>query len=270
MTAQEKFSVSVQNHKHICVGLDTDIKKIPTYLHKCSDPIYEFNAAIIEATHNHAGAYKINLAFYERYGISGIESLMKTVEAIPNDILVIGDGKRNDIGNTAEQYAISLFDQFSFDCATVNPYMGEDSVVPFLKYEDKISFILALTSNPGANDFEKLELKGGELLYQHVLRRVSKWNTSSNCGIVFGATQLSELEDSINLLDTLYTLIPGVGAQGGDLNAVIGTFLRAKNKNFLINMSRNLIYADQSEDFALTAGDVITGLNQQISAFYAA
>ncbi|NUN09850.1 MAG: orotidine-5'-phosphate decarboxylase [Ignavibacteriaceae bacterium] len=269
MTAQEKISLSIENHKHICVGLDTDIKKIPSYLHKCSDPIFEFNSAIIEATKEHAGAYKINLAFYERYGISGLESLMKTVEAIPNDILVIGDGKRNDIGNTAEQYAISLFDQFSFDCATVNPYMGEDSVMPFLKYEDKISFILALTSNPGAKDFEKLELKNGELLYQHVLKYVNKWNKNGNCGIVFGATQISELETSIGSLDTLYTLIPGVGAQGGDLDAVVRTFTGAQNNNFLINMSRNLIYADNSEDFALTASEVITGLNQQILAHFA-
>lgn len=268
MTAQEKFSSAIQSNKHICVGLDTDITKIPAYLHKCSDPIFEFNSAIIEATSRYAAAYKINLAFYERYGISGIESLIKTVEAIPNHILVIGDGKRNDIGNTAEQYAISLFDQYEFDCTTVNPFMGADSVLPFLRFEDKIIFILALTSNPGAQDFEKLRLENGEFLYRYLLKQIAGWNKKNNCGIVFGATQITELEESIGLLENFYTLIPGVGAQGGDLMSVIKVFASANNKNFIVNMSRNIIYADPSEDFAITAGDKLAEINLQINNFY--
>ncbi len=268
MSAQEKFSSAVNSGKHICVGLDTDITKIPSYLHKCSDPIFEFNAAIIEATSELAAAYKINLAFYERYGISGIESMLKTIEAIPNHIIVIGDGKRNDIGNTAAQYVISLYDQYEFDCATVNPYMGSDSVMPFLDYKDKISFILTLTSNPGASDFEKLILSNGKPMYQTVLEKINLWNSNANCGSVFGATQIEELKECAGMLKNLYTLVPGVGAQGGDLKSVLGVFKQTDNRNFIINMSRNIIYADSGEDFADHSNKVLLKVNSEVEEFY--
>lgn len=250
VSAQEKLRLKTENDLHICVGLDSDKNKIPKHLLKFDDPVYEFNKKIISRTNKLAAAYKLNLAFYESEGIEGLKTLEKTLSEIPNDVLVIGDAKRGDIGNTSKMYASSLFDHFHFDASTLHPYMGSDSVEPFLEYNDKLNFILVLTSNPSSFDFEKQQLKNGKYLYQHVLTKAHDWNKNKNCGIVFGATQVDELKQNIKLIGKLPTLLPGVGSQGGSLEDVVKIFNDAGSNNYLINISRALIYADNTEDYA--------------------
>ncbi len=262
MKSQEKILNKNNEGKFICVGLDTDINMIPSYLRKDPDGVFKFNKSIINATKNYAAAYKINFAFYERAGAKGITELEKTVELIPQDILSIADAKRGDIGNTSEMYAKSVYDHFRFDAITLHPYMGKDSLQPFLDFTDKMNFVLVLTSNPGAIDFEKLELKDGRFLYQNILQSVSEWNTNHNCGIVFGATKLEELKANISNFDNLSILLPGVGAQGGSLEDVSKTFSENKRKNYLVNISRGIIYKSSGEDFAEVARDEIVSLNK--------
>ncbi|RPI71495.1 MAG: orotidine-5'-phosphate decarboxylase, partial [Ignavibacteriales bacterium] len=218
MNALDKLKKKNTEGKFICVGLDTDLEKIPHHLHSLNDPILEFNKKIIEATSDYAAAYKINFAFYEKLGSEGFDILFKTKEFIPKNILTIADAKRGDIGNTSKYYADAVFNYFGFDSITVNPYMGGDSVKPFLEFEDKLIFILALTSNPGADDFEKLLLKDGSFLFQEVIKKVNDWNNQNNCGIVFGATKIHELKENITSFGKLAVLLPGVGAQGGSLD----------------------------------------------------
>ena len=217
MTSQEKILKKNDEEKFICIGLDTDVNKIPVFLKNDRDGVFKFNQSIIEATKDYAAAYKINFAFYERAGARGISELEKTVELIPRSILSIADAKRGDIGNTSEMYAKSVYEHFNFDAVTLHPYMGKDSLQPFLDFTEKMNYVLALTSNPGANDFEKLELKDGRFLYQNILDSVNDWNENQNCGIVFGATKLDELKSNINKFGNLTILLPGVGAQGGSL-----------------------------------------------------
>ncbi len=181
MNASEKLKKRMEMGFHICVGLDSDINKIPKHLLKYEDPIYEFNKVIIESTKASANSYKINLAFYESRGIEGLKTLEKTLKLIPEEILTIGDAKRGDIGNTSKMYAESIFNHFNFDSITLHPYMGEDSIEPFLQFENKLNFILALTSNKGALDFEKLKLEDGEFLFQKVISKVNEWNKNKNC-----------------------------------------------------------------------------------------
>lgn len=250
MNAVNKLISKFDSGKHICVGLDSDITKIPKHLLKLDDPIFQFNKSIINSTKENAAAYKLNLAFYEKDGIKGLRTLEKTLNQIPDDILTIGDAKRGDIGNTSQMYASSLFDHFNFDASTLHPYMGKDSLQPFLDYKDKLNFILVLTSNPGSSDFEKQKLSNGKFLYQEVLHKVNDWNKTNNCGIVFGATNPKELEENFSLFNNLPVLLPGVGSQGGDLETVVKIFRKNSNKNFLINVSRALIYADDSAGFA--------------------
>ena len=264
MTASEKLQLKFKKNLHICVGLDSDIKKIPKHLSRYVDPLFEFNKQIIEASKDIAAAYKINLAFYESRGISGIRTLEKTLKIIPSDVLIIGDAKRGDIGNTSKMYAASLFDHFGFDASTLHPYMGEDSVQPFLEYSDKLNFILVLTSNPSNIDFEKQELKNGKFLYQEVLEKVLEWNSSKNCGAVFGATNLEELKMNLPQLKELPVLLPGIGAQGGSLEEVVNVFHETQSNNFLINVSRALIYADSTENFVETTRSVLIGYNKKI------
>ncbi len=250
LSAYEKLKSKTENDMHICVGLDSDKNKIPKHLLKFDDPVFEFNKQIISQTNKLAAAYKLNLAFYESEGIDGLKTLEKTLSEIPEEVLVIGDAKRGDIGNTSKMYASSLFDHFHFDASTLHPYMGSDSVEPFLEYNDKLNFILVLTSNPSSFDFEKQQLQSGKYLYQHVLTKVHDWNKNKNCGIVFGATQADELKENIKLIGDLPTLLPGVGSQGGSLEDVVKIFSNAASKNYLINISRALIYADNTEDYA--------------------
>ncbi len=267
MNASLKLKQKNMEGKFICIGLDTDIKKIPKYLLKYSSPITEFNRLIIEATAEFASAYKLNYAFYEVLGSKGFDIMKETLSLIPKDILTIGDAKRGDIGNTSEMYAKAVFEHFNFDSVTINPYMGRDSIAPFLAYNEKLIFLLALTSNPGSEDFEKLELKSGNFLYQEVLVKINQWNKSANCGVVFGATNSSELRDNVKLFNEMPVLLPGVGAQGGDLEEVVSIFQTVGRKNFLINVSRGIIYKDNTEKFSQIARDELLLLNDRIGKF---
>lgn len=265
MSFTQKLQKKFSENKHITVGLDSDINKIPQHLKDSSDPLYEFNRIIIENTISYAASYKLNFAFYEGGGSRGFETLLKTIALIPEDILIIGDAKRGDIGNTSEMYAKSVYEHFKCDSITLAPYMGIDSVEPFIKYEDRLNFILALTSNKSSADFEKLKLEGGEYLYQRVIKKVKEWNSKKNCGVVFGATNLAELSDNLELLKGLYLLIPGVGAQGGSAKDVSSVLRKADINEYLINASRSIIYADNGKDFGAAAKREIIKLNEEIS-----
>jgi orotidine-5'-phosphate decarboxylase len=265
MKSQEKILNKNNEGKFICVGLDTDINKIPKFLQGDPDGVFKFNKSIIEATREYAAAYKINFAFYEQAGSKGITELERTVELIPQDILSIADAKRGDIGNTSDMYAKSVYEHFNFDAVTLHPYMGKDSLQPFLNFTNKMNYVLVLTSNPGANDFEKLELKDGRFFYQNILENVNKWNENNNCGIVFGATKLDELKSNINKFDNLSILLPGVGAQGGNLEDISKTFKNNNRKNYIVNVSRGIIYKSSGEDFAEAARNEIISLNKLIS-----
>ncbi len=264
MNALEKLNYKNSEGKFICVGLDTDAKKIPQHLKELNQPLYEFNKGIIESTSDSAAAYKLNFAFYENSGPGGFEELKKTIEKIPKDILIIGDNKRGDIGNTAHMYADSIFNYFGCDASTINPYMGNDSVQPFLQFENKLNFILTLTSNPGSADFEKLKIENGGYLYQQVIKKTAEWNTSKNCGIVFGATHPEELKSNMELINDLPVLLPGVGTQGGSLEDTVHIFSEAKRINFLINMSRGIIYRSNGKDFAEAAAEELNILNTKV------
>lgn len=264
MTAQEKITAKNNEGKFICVGLDSDVNKIPEHLKSSASPVLDFNRAIIESTAPYAAAYKLNFAFYEKDGAAGFETLKSTIESIPDDILVIADAKRGDIGNTSSMYANAVYDHMKCDSVTIHPYMGTDSVSPFLERSDKINFILALTSNQGAADFEKQQLKDGTFLFQQIIMKVKEWNKKGNCGIVFGATKIEELRVNISLFDDLFVLLPGVGAQGGSLSEVVEAFKEAGRSNYLINSSRGIIYKDSGNDFAAAAKNEILRLNEEV------
>ncbi len=193
-----------------------------------------------------------------------LSCLRKQSSYIPNDVLIIGDAKRGDIGNTASKYAEAIFDNLKFDAVTLNPYMGYDSAKPFLDYSDKLSFFLALTSNPGNADFEKQKLADGDYLFQKVIKKIVEWNKFNNCGLVFGATNPQELEDNINLFGKLPILLPGIGTQGGSLEDIINIFKNNFYFSFILNISRALIYADNSSDFAHVTGKKLRSLNSEI------
>lgn len=264
MSAQEKLLKCLNKNLHICVGLDSSKDKIPSYLLKFDNPIFEFNKIIIDATVEFAAAYKINFAFYEFYGIEGIEILKKTIDYIGENSLIIADAKRGDIGNTSQKYAQSIFDYFKCDAVTLNPYMGFESVQPFLEYSDKLSFVLGLTSNKSAEDFEKKKLINGKFLFQEVISKVNDWNVNKNCGIVFGATNLTELKENFNLFSNMPILLPGVGAQGGSLEEVVGAFVDFGKNDFLINISRGLIYINNSQNFYNSVQNKLIEINNKI------
>lgn len=261
MKAIQKLTSANENNKFVCVGLDTDVNKLPQSILKEKNPVLEFNRRIIEATKEYAAAYKLNFAFYESEGIDGLKNLEETVKLIPPHLVTIGDAKRGDIGNTSRMYAKSVFDVFGFDSITLHPYMGYDSVSPFLEYDDKLSFILTLTSNPGADDIEKIKLHDNQFLYQKIIELVNNWNKKQNSGIVFGATKLQELNDNLSLIKDLPVLLPGVGAQGAKFEDVIHTFKNAGRKNYLINVSRGIIYKDSSDEFDKQANKEILNMN---------
>lgn len=248
----------------LCVGLDTDIKKIPQHLLKYDDPIFEFNKAIIDATKDLCVAYKPNIAFYESLGSKGWESLEKTVKHIPNNIFKIADAKRGDIGNTSEMYARAFYESLNFDSITVAPYMGSDSVKPFLYNDKKWAIILALTSNPGALDFQLLSnSSNNKKLYEEVLTKTSKWASDEQIMYVVGATRAEMLQDIRKIVPNHFLLIPGVGAQGGNMEDVIKYGI---NKDFglLINASRSIIYASNGEDFAEKAREVALLMSEEM------
>jgi len=247
------------------VGLDTDITKIPKHLHSSPDPVFAFNKQIIDATKDHCVSYKINTAFYEALGVKGWEAMRKTTEYIPASHFKIADAKRGDIGNTSSQYAKAFFEVMDFDAVTVAPYMGEDSVKPFLEYEGKWAIVLGLTSNTGAKDFE-LQKSGDELLYEKVLNTVSRWGTTENLMFVIGATQADEFKNIRKLTPDHFYLVPGVGAQGGSLKDISEKAMNA-DCGILVNVSRAVIYASPNEDFAEKAGEVAVNYRQDMSAY---
>jgi orotidine-5'-phosphate decarboxylase len=235
----------------LCIGLDTDRSKIPVHLLSDPDPLFSFNRAIVDATRDLCVSYKINTAFYEAAGMAGWTAMQKTVDYIGKDHLVIADAKRGDIGNTSEQYARAFFETLPFDAITVAPYMGADSVKPFLKWKDKWTIVLGLTSNEGAADFE-LQSTGDQLLYERVLQTASLWGTNENMMFVIGATRAEAFRRVRELLPDHFLLVPGVGAQGGSL-ADVFAFGGMKEVGLLINVSRAVIYASAGEDFASRA-----------------
>lgn len=248
MEATDKLNDAIRNNgSMLCVGLDSQLNKLPDYLKESPNGLLNFNCSIIEATQDLVSSYKINFAFYEQYGAEGFEIMKKTFDYIPRDLLKIADCKRGDIGNTSYAYASACYDYFGADAVTVNPYMGHDSVKPFLDYPEKLVFILARTSNSGAHDFQSLDC-GGEPLYIKVVRKCIEWGNSKNIGFVTGATYPEELALLRQTAPDNVFLIPGIGAQGGDLNAV----MRANNfGTAIINVSRAIIYASESDDFAV-------------------
>jgi orotidine-5'-phosphate decarboxylase len=238
-----------QKNSYLCVGLDTDITKIPKHLLQNKNAIVDFNKAIIDATKEYCVSYKINTAFYEVLGSKGWDAMEETVNYIPSTHLKIADAKRGDIGNTSSQYAKAFFETLKFDAITVAPYMGEDSIRPFLEYEDKWTIVLGLTSNKGAADFEMQKFVDGTTLYENVLSKVSSWGTKDNLMFVVGATQASELENIRKIISDNFLLVPGVGFQGGSL-AETSKYGMNKDCGLLVNASRAIIYAGSGENFA--------------------
>ncbi len=257
MTRNQLIEQIFQKKTYLCVGLDTDITKIPAHLKNHPDAIFEFNKAIIDTTKDYCVSYKINTAFYEAMGLKGWDAMQRTAEYIPSTHFKIADAKRGDIGNTSSQYAKAFFEAMNFDAVTVAPYMGEDSVRPFLEYEGKWAIVLGLTSNKGANDFELKQLvsDNGEThlrpqyLYEKVLNTVSKWGSTDNLMFVVGATQPEEFINIRSIIPDHFLLVPGVGAQGGSLKDISE---KAANKDcgLLVNASRAVIYASEKENFA--------------------
>lgn len=233
----------------LCVGLDTDIAKIPAHLLNSEDPVFEFNKAIIDATKDFCVAYKPNIAFYECMGPKGWDSLEKTLAYIPNNIFTIADAKRGDIGNTSSMYAKTFFERYNFNSVTVAPYMGEDSVTPFLEFQNKWVILLALTSNKGAMDFQMDTIHSGERVFEKVLRQSQNWGTTENMMYVVGATRGELFTDVRKVAPDHFLLVPGVGAQGGSLEEVC-KFGMNKDCGLLVNSSRNILYASSGTDFA--------------------
>ena len=252
MTRDDIFANIQSKASFLCVGLDVDIERIPSHLHSEEDPVFAFNKAIIDATKDLVVAYKPNTAFYESLGPEGMISLQKTIEYIPDDIMCIADAKRADIGNTSRMYAKSFFESYKADAITVAPYMGHDSVSPFLEYDGKWCIILGLTSNKGSEDFQHLQLSDGRSLHKAVIKRCSEYGSADQVMFVVGATQAEYIREIRELVPDYFFLVPGVGAQGGDLRSVCAGGMNSK-VGLLINSSRSIIYASDGIDFAEAA-----------------
>lgn len=272
MTRKQLIEQIKQKRSFLCVGLDTDITKIPGHLQAHPDAVFEFNRQIIDATKDLCVSYKLNTAFYEAMGLKGWEAMQRTVNYIPNEHFIIADAKRGDIGNTSSQYARAFFETLNFDAITVAPYMGEDSVKPFLEFENKWAIVLGLTSNPGSKDFEQLKVVGqatnngdeatnnynkagnteAGYLYESVLEKVSAWGNPGNLMFVVGATKASDLAGIRKIIPDHFLLVPGVGFQGGSLKEVSQYGMNA-DCGLLVNASRAIIYASEKEDFAAEA-----------------
>ena len=248
----------------LCVGLDTDLKKIPSHLLELDDPIFEFNKQIIDATKEYAVAYKPNIAFYEMLGPKGWESLQKTLEYIPKEIFTIADAKRGDIGNTSNYYAQTFYDTYSFDALTIAPYMGSDSILPFLR-DDKWAIVLGLTSNEGAMDFQNQKLINGKFVYEHVMERCAEWGNVGNMMFVVGATRAEYIADLRKLIPDHFFLVPGVGAQGGSLSDVAKAGLNS-DIGLLVNSSRGIIYAGSGEDFSSRAKEAAKEIQSEMES----
>ena len=267
MTRQELIQQIKQKESFLCVGLDTDAKKMPQCVFDLHDPIFEFNKAIIDATAPYCVAYKPNLAFYEAYGVKGMISFENTIKYIKENHphhLIIADAKRGDIGNTSQMYARTFFEEYDVDALTVAPYMGEDSVTPFLGYEGKWVILLALTSNNGSHDFQLTADVQGERLFEKVLKKSQEWGTTDNMMYVVGATQGQMFEDIRKVAPDHFLLVPGVGAQGGSLEEVC-RYGMAKDCGLLVNSSRGIIYACSDDHYAEIAGNKARELQQQMA-----
>ena len=269
MNFRKKLEKIVEkNNSLLSVGLDIDKEKMPKFLFEDSkDPFYEFNKTVIDSTKDFVCAYKINMAFYEVFGKAGYDLLENTISYIPDDIIVILDGKRNDIGNTAKKYASSLFETLNADAVTVNPYLGYDGVKPFLDYENKCTFILCRTSNPSAVDFQ--DLKSNNItLFEQVAKKILKWNENFNCGAVVGATYPEELKKIRKILgEDLPILIPGIGAQGGDVKSTVKFGTNSNGENAIINSSRSIIYAGKNENYSEKIKEAVTILKDLINKY---
>jgi orotidine-5'-phosphate decarboxylase len=267
MTTQQLLNQIQLKKSFLCIGLDVDLEKIPEHLFATSDPIFEFNKAIIDATHDLCVSYKPNIAFYEAYGIKGWQSLQKTIQYLNTNYpeqFTIADAKRGDIGNTSSMYAKAFFEDLQFDSVTVAPYMGKDSVEPFLAFENKHTIMLALTSNEGAFDFQTLETNGKEL-YKTVLETSKNWKNSQNLMYVVGATKAEYFTEIRKIVPNSFLLVPGVGAQGGNLREVCKYGMN-DNVGLLINSSRGIIYASNGTDFAEKAREEALKLQQEMEA----
>jgi orotidine-5'-phosphate decarboxylase len=265
MNKQQLVAAIRDRKSYLCVGLDTDLTKLPPHLQSKPDAVFAFNKAIIDATKDYCTSYKINTAFYEAMGLKGWEALEQTVHYIPKTHFTIADAKRGDIGNTSAQYAKTFFEALPFDAVTVAPYMGEDSIRPFLEYENKVTIVLGLTSNKGAADFE-LQQVGDEKLYEKVLRTVSGWGTPDNLMFVVGATQASALGEIRKIIPDNFLLVPGVGAQGGSLKDV-STYGMNADCGLIVNASRAVIYAGSGEDFAEKAAEAAKAYQQEMESY---
>ena len=267
MNRQQLINEIFTKKTFLCVGLDTDINKIPAHLKNEDDPIFAFNKAIIDATAPYCVAYKPNLAFYECYGLKGMLAFEKTIQYIkenyPNHF-IIADAKRGDIGNTSKMYAQTFFEEYNLDSVTVAPYMGEDSVKPFLEYAEKWVILLALTSNKGSHDFQLTEDKQGERLFEKVLKKSQEWGTTENLMYVVGATQGKMFEDIRRMAPDHFLLVPGVGAQGGSLQEVC-KYGMTKDCGLLVNSSRGIIYASADTDFAEVAAVKAKELQEEMA-----
>lgn len=265
MTRAELSAQIRQKQSYLCVGLDADIDRLPRHLLDKDDPVFEFNKAIIDATQDLCVAYKPNLAFYEALGSNGWESLRKTLEYIPDEHFTIADAKRGDIGNTSRLYAQAFFGEMGFDAVTVAPYMGVDSVKPFLEFGGKWVILLALTSNKGSQDFQFDQQGNGQPLYEKVMRKAQKWGTPGNLMYVVGATHPEKFKEIREIAPDHFLLVPGVGAQGGDLEALTRHGANA-DVGLLVNSSRGIIFAGEGEDFAEKARSAAQALQTSMAA----
>lgn len=268
MNRQELVQLIRERKSYLCIGLDTDIHKIPKHLLSHPDPIFAFNKAIIDATRDICVAYKINTAFYECLGIRGWESLQRTVEYIPKEIFTIADAKRGDIGNTSTYYAKTFYETYGFDSVTVAPYMGRDSVEPFLGFSEKWAIVLGLTSNEGSRDVQQLQLDG-EFVYEKVMKTTASWGTPDNMMFVVGATKADVVADIRRLLPDHFFLVPGVGAQGGSLKEISEKGMN-KEIGLLVNASRAVIYAGNDEKFAEDARAVALQYQAEMAGYITA
>lgn len=265
MTRKNLHQLILQKKSYLCVGLDADINRLPKHLLDADDPIFEFNKQIIDATKNYCVAYKPNIAFYEALGAKGWQSLEKTLDYIPKEHFTIADAKRGDIGNTSRLYAKAFFENMDFDAVTVAPYMGEDSVKPFLEFDNKWVILLALTSNKGSQNFQMTRQEAGQPLYEKVMRTAMTWGTPDNLMFVVGATHPEKFEEIRRIAPEHFLLVPGIGAQGGDLKGVSQYGL---NDHFglLVNSSRGIIFAGNGEDFGERAGTAAKKVQEQMEA----
>lgn len=271
MTSQQLFEQIEAKRSFLCVGLDTDLKKVPQHLLGSDDPIFEFNKAIIDATAAYCVSYKPNLAFYEAAGTKGWNALVRTVKYLRENYpeqFIIADAKRGDIGNTSQMYARVFFQEMDFDAVTLSPYMGSDTAEPFYAFPGKWAVLLALTSNASAQDFETLQLAGGGMLYEQVIRTSMDWGTEDNTMYVVGATKATQLGSVRAIVPDHFLLVPGVGAQGGSLREVAEHGMNRKC-GLLVNSSRGIIYASDGRDFAAAAGNAARELQGEMSELLA-